>query len=87
MRRSNGSVESWCQSGDGKRGDGTAGAATDTISTVTLPAGRIAKAVAAGGSHAMALLDNGRVVTWGLNDAGPDSYTHLTLPTNKGVYI
>ena len=70
VRRSNGSVASWGHAVDGQRGDGTAGEATDTIATVKLPAGRTAKAVAAGGSHAMALLDDGSVVTWGLNDSG-----------------
>ncbi len=70
VRRSNGSVASWGHALDGQRGDGTAGEATDTIATVKLPAGRTAKAVAAGGSHAMALLDDGSVVTWGLNDSG-----------------
>lgn len=70
VRRSNGSIASWGHALDGQRGDGTAGEATDTIATVKLPAGRTAKAVAAGGSHAMALLDDGSVVTWGLNDSG-----------------
>ncbi|MGA0799150.1 MAG: hypothetical protein ACO3P5_01770 [Steroidobacteraceae bacterium] len=70
VRRSNGSVASWGHAVDGQRGDGTAGEATDTISTVKLPTGRTAKAVAAGGSHAMALLDDGSVVTWGVNDSG-----------------
>ena len=70
VRRSTGSIASWGHAVDGQRGDGTAGEATDTIATVKLPAGRSAKAVAAGGSHAMALLDDGSVVTWGLNDSG-----------------
>jgi hypothetical protein len=70
VRRSNGSIASWGHAVDGQRGDGTAGEATDTIATVKLPAGRSAKAVAAGGFHAMALLDDGSVVTWGLNDSG-----------------
>lgn len=78
VRRSNGSVATWGESTGGQRGDGTAGEATDTITTVKLPEGRTAKAVAAGGSHAVALLDDGSVVTWGINDSGQLGLGDLT---------
>ena len=78
VRRSNGSVASWGESTGGQRGDGTAGDATDTITTVKLPVGRTASAIAVGGSHAMALLDDGSVVTWGINDSGQLGLGDLT---------
>ncbi|NDE86925.1 MAG: hypothetical protein EB048_04975 [Gammaproteobacteria bacterium] len=68
VRRSNGSVASWGYNTDGQRGDGTTGTPSDTIGTVTLPAGRTAKKISAGGYHALVLLDNGDVYAWGLND-------------------
>ena len=70
VRRSNGSIASWGYNTDGQRGDGTAGAASDSIGTVTLPSGRTARQVAAGGFHALVLFDNGDVYAWGLNDNG-----------------
>lgn len=70
VRRSNGTIASWGFNGQGQRGDGTTSDPIDTIGSVTLPTGRRATAVAAGGFHALALLDNGDVVSWGLNDAG-----------------
>ena len=78
VRRSNGSVATWGESTGGQRGDGTAGEATDTITTVKLPEGRTASAIAVGGSHAMALLDDGSVVTWGINDSGQLGLGDLT---------
>ncbi|MBM4233950.1 MAG: hypothetical protein FJ160_07190 [Gammaproteobacteria bacterium] len=68
IRRSNGSVASWGYNTDGQRGDGTAGAPSDTIGTVTLPSGRTAKKISAGGYHSLVLLDNGDIYAWGLND-------------------
>jgi alpha-tubulin suppressor-like RCC1 family protein len=70
VRRSNGSVASWGYNVDGQRGDGTTGVPSDSIGTVTLPAGRTARQVAAGGLQALVLLDNGEVHAWGLNDVG-----------------
>lgn len=70
VRRSNGTVASWGYNNDGQRGDGTTATPSDSIGTVTLPAGRTARAVAAGGSHALVLLDSGEVYAWGLNDVG-----------------
>ncbi|MEY2625942.1 MAG: hypothetical protein RL412_1717 [Pseudomonadota bacterium] len=70
VRRSNGTIASWGYNNDGQRGDGTVTSASDTIGTVTLPSGRTARQIAAGGSHALALLDNGDVYAWGGNDSG-----------------
>jgi alpha-tubulin suppressor-like RCC1 family protein len=70
VRRQDGTVASWGYNSDGQRGDGTAAAASDTIGAVTLPSGRRATAVAAGGSHALVLLDNGAVYAWGANASG-----------------
>lgn len=70
VRRSNGTVASWGFNTDGQRGDGTVNTASDTIGTVTLPAGRTARQIAAGGAHALVLLDNGDVYAWGGNESG-----------------
>jgi len=70
VRRANGTLASWGYNTDGQRGDGTVSLPSDTIGTVTLPAGRTARQIAVGGSHALVLLDNGDVYAWGLNDAG-----------------
>ncbi|MFO1457157.1 MAG: hypothetical protein U1F18_13035 [Steroidobacteraceae bacterium] len=70
VRRSNGSVSSWGYGTDGQRGDGTAVASSDTPSTVTLPAGVLARRVAAGGNHALLLSTAGDVYAWGRNTSG-----------------
>ncbi|MCU0757783.1 MAG: hypothetical protein MUF07_01105 [Steroidobacteraceae bacterium] len=70
VRRSNGSVAAWGFNTDGQRGDGSAGNASDTPATVTLPAGVTARSVAAGGNHALLLAGNGDVYAWGRNTSG-----------------
>ena len=70
VRRSDGRISSWGYRAEGQGGDGNFGNPSASIVSVTLPAGRSATAVAAGGFHALALLDNGDVVSWGANDAG-----------------
>lgn len=70
VRRSDGTLRGWGYNAEGQLGTGTAGLATDTIASVVLPSGRRATAVSAGNSHSLALLDNGDVLAWGLNDAG-----------------
>lgn len=70
VRKSDGSIASWGYNVEGQLGTGTASLATDTISAVALPAGRRARAVSAGATHSLAVLDNGDVVAWGLNDGG-----------------
>ncbi len=89
VRRQNGAIASWGYNGDGQRGDGTTSVPSDTIGTVTLPAGLTAQRVVAGGNHAVALLSNGGVYAWGrnangqlgLNDQATRSApTRVTLP-------
>lgn len=71
VKRSNGTVSSWGYAADGQRGDGTApSAVSDTPSTVTLPSGVVARAVAAGGNHALLLSTTGDVYAWGRNTSG-----------------
>jgi alpha-tubulin suppressor-like RCC1 family protein len=70
VRRQDGTVASWGYNTDGQRGNGTTDVASDTIGAVTLPAGRTATAIAAGGAHALLLLDNGDVYAWGSNASG-----------------
>lgn len=70
VRRSTGTVASWGYNQEGQRGDGSAGEPLDTIGTVALPAGRVARSIAAGGAHALALLDDGSVIAWGQNESG-----------------
>lgn len=70
VRKSDGSIASFGYNNEGERGDGTVAAASDTAGIVTLPAGRKARQVDAGSTHGIALLDNGDVYAWGLNDGG-----------------
>jgi alpha-tubulin suppressor-like RCC1 family protein len=70
VRRGNGSIAGWGYNIEGQLGNGTPGLASDTPTAVVLPAGRVATAVAAGFNHALALLDNGDVLSWGFNDLG-----------------
>jgi alpha-tubulin suppressor-like RCC1 family protein len=70
VRRSNGSIAGWGYNVEGQLGNGTPGPASDSIVQAVLPAGRRATAVAAGFNHGLALLDNGDVLAWGLNDTG-----------------
>jgi alpha-tubulin suppressor-like RCC1 family protein len=51
------------------RGD-AAGEMGDSLPTVSLGTGRTAKAIASGGEHSCALLDNGTVKCWGHNTYG-----------------
>jgi alpha-tubulin suppressor-like RCC1 family protein len=70
VRRQNGTIASWGYNGEGQRGDATTSAASDTVGTVTLPAGLTAQRVVAGGNHALALLSDGGVYAWGRNANG-----------------
>ena len=70
VRRANGSLSSWGYNTEGQRGDGTSGAASDAIGTVTLPAGAVVTQLAVGGAHALALLSTGAVYAWGANSSG-----------------
>jgi len=70
VRRGNGSIAGWGYNVEGQLGNGAPALASDTPTAVVLPAGRLATAVAAGFNHALALLDNGDVLSWGFNDLG-----------------
>lgn len=72
-------VRCWGEGADGRLGTG----GTDDIGDNELPAasapidlgaGRTVKAISVGGSHSCAILDNGQVRCWGLNDGGQLGY-------------
>ncbi|MFJ4094216.1 RCC1 domain-containing protein [Kitasatospora sp. NPDC089913] len=79
----NGTVESWGKNDKGQLGNG-ATSATDEWAVPSLVAGLGGvQAVAAGGSHALALLKDGTVRAWGLNDKsqlGDGTTTNANLP-------
>jgi len=65
------------------RGDG-AGEMGSSLPTVNLGTGRTAKAVAAGGLHTCAILDNNSVKCWGLGATGQLGYGTTTNRGNAG---
>ncbi|GLW57963.1 RCC1 domain-containing protein [Kitasatospora phosalacinea] len=66
----NGTVEAWGRNDKGQLGNGTT-SATEDAAVPGLVAGLTGvEAVAAGGLHALALLKDGTVKAWGLNDKG-----------------
>lgn len=66
----NGTVEAWGRNDKGQLGNGTS-SATDDFAVPSLVAGLGGvDAIAAGGSHALALLKDGTVKAWGANDKG-----------------
>ncbi|MFB7381583.1 RCC1 domain-containing protein [Kitasatospora purpeofusca] len=79
----NGTVESWGKNDKGQLGNG-ATSATDEWAVPSLVAGLGGvQAVAAGGAHALALLKDGTVKAWGLNDKsqlGDGTTTNANLP-------
>ncbi|MER7771531.1 hypothetical protein [Kitasatospora sp. NPDC096140] len=79
----NGTVESWGKNDKGQLGNG-ATSATDEWAVPSLVAGLGGvDAIAAGGSHALALLKDGTVKAWGLNDKsqlGDGTTTNASLP-------
>ncbi|MEE1828537.1 hypothetical protein PUR61_41180 [Streptomyces sp. BE20] len=79
----NGTVEAWGKNDKGQLGNG-ATSATDEWAVPGLVAGLGGvEAIAAGGSHALALLKDGTVKAWGLNDKGQlgdGTVVNATLP-------
>lgn len=70
VRKSDGSVWQWGYNGEGQRGDGTSQNVNEAPGRTTLPNGRAAVRIAAGARHVLALLDDGSVYGWGLNNLG-----------------
>ncbi|WP_052706730.1 RCC1 domain-containing protein [Streptomyces rubellomurinus] len=79
----NGTVEAWGKNDKGQLGNGTT-STTDEWAVPALVAGLGGvQAVAAGGAHALALLKDGTVQAWGLNDKGQlgdGTNTNANLP-------
>ncbi|MEU4116161.1 hypothetical protein AB0F71_16900 [Kitasatospora sp. NPDC028055] len=79
----NGTVEAWGKNDKGQLGNG-ATSTTDEWAVPGLVAGLGGvDAIAAGGSHALALLKDGTVMSWGLNDKGQlgdGTTTNASLP-------
>ena len=67
--QSDGSVRCWGEGSYGRLGHGGGDKNTPTA-TASLGAGRTAIDITAGSSHTCAVLDNGSVACWGLNDYG-----------------
>ncbi|MDW5328856.1 hypothetical protein R6Y94_34275 [Plantactinospora sp. KLBMP9567] len=66
---STGGVLGWGANGNGQLGDGTTTSRGIPV-PVSLPAGTVVTAVAAGLAHSLALTDTGQVYAWGRNGAG-----------------
>jgi alpha-tubulin suppressor-like RCC1 family protein len=64
---SNGTVEAWGDNFSGQLGDGTSGRNADHSTPGTVKDLRNVRAVAAGGSHNLALRNDGTVWAWGVN--------------------
>ena len=66
-----GSLRAWGRNDFGQLGDGTTTTRTTPIAVPNFPpANTTITAIAAGGLHSAALLDDGRLYTWGRNDFG-----------------
>ena len=68
--QSDGSVRCWGEGSYGRLGHGGGGDKNTPTATASLGAGRTAIDITAGSSHTCAVLDNGSVACWGLNDYG-----------------
>jgi len=65
-----GSVSCWGDNGDGQLGDGTTTERNTPTQTSSLGTGRTAVAITAGSDHTCAILDDGSVSCWGMNNYG-----------------
>jgi alpha-tubulin suppressor-like RCC1 family protein len=87
----NGSVKCWGGNESGQLGVGNTsdqgndpGEMGDALKAVPLGPGRTAHFVATGQSHSCAILDNGTVVCWGLNDKGQLGLGNVTSVGDAG---
>ena len=65
-----GSVSCWGRNSDGQLGDGTTTERNTPTQTSSLGIGRTAVAISSGARHTCAILDDGSVSCWGINDRG-----------------
>ena len=82
--QSDGSVRCWGEGSYGRLGHGGNGDKNTPTATASLGAGRTAIDITAGGTHTCAVLDNGSVACWGLNDygqLGDGTTTNRNTPT------
>jgi alpha-tubulin suppressor-like RCC1 family protein len=80
-------VRCWGAGAFGQLGNGDTAAVSSPagLAPVNLGAGRTAKAITAGDQHTCAILDNGNVRCWGLNDNGQLGYGNTnTIGDNVG---
>jgi len=88
----NGAVSCWGEGGQGRLGNGDSSIRTTPTITNSLGSGRTATAIASGGSHTCAILDNGAVSCWGYgrygmlgNGGTTDTTTTPTLTSSLGM--
>jgi len=92
---SDGHAYSWGYDAFGELGNGTAGVNQALPAPVSLPAGVVVNAIAAGGHHNLALGDNGITYSWGwdaygqLGDSAPfaDQTTPVPVAAPAGVHF
>ena len=68
--QSDGSVRCWGEGDNGRLGNGGTANKNTPTATSSLGSGRTAIDITAGGDHTCAVLDNGSVACWGLNNYG-----------------
>ena len=77
-----GSVKCWGGGGGGRLGDGSQSRRTSPVQTNSLGVGRTAVAISLGAGHSCALLDDGSIKCWGLND-----YGQIGLSQSQTAYV
>jgi len=85
-----GSVSCWGANGEGQLGNGTTTGRNTPSQTSSLGTGRTAVAISSGGSNTCAILDDGTVSCWGLNDngqLGDGTTTDQNTPTQTSNHV